>query len=52
MGFKKSSRKNILSFMLISLCWLYAGCAGLPITPIEPTEEQINYELVIKIINN
>lgn len=36
--------KSILSFIAISLCWLYAGCAGVPITPIETTEEQIKYE--------
>jgi len=42
--------KNIFLFIDISLCWLYAGCAGLPITPIEPTEEQINYERVGEVI--
>ncbi len=36
--------KNILSFMLISLCGFYTGCAGIPICPIETTEEQAKYE--------
>ncbi|MEW6606636.1 MAG: integrin alpha [bacterium] len=44
MYLKKSDRKNIISFIAVSLCWLYTGCAGIPITPIEHNDQEMKYE--------